>query len=65
MSGRQLSLKEMGIIKRNDSIINSKIKRREYIPDHNIVKEQHVVCGCGSEGCIFVSLTKKDETNSK
>lgn len=61
MTGRKLSLKEIGIVKRNDSIINSKIKRGEYLPSDNIIRTQHVVCGCGEEGCIFVSHTKRKD----
>ena len=61
MAGRRLSLREMGIIKRDDSILNSAIKRGEYTPKPEHVRTSHVVCGCGATGCVFITgYTKED-----
>jgi len=52
--GRKLSIKEMNIIKHDDAVRNAK-KNRGEIDYSNVLREQHVVCGCGEEGCVFVS----------
>lgn len=55
--GRFLTQRDMAIIKLDDSIRNSKIKRGE-IDTSNTAREQHVVCGCGAVGCVFVATRR-------
>jgi len=65
MSGRFLSPKDLVAAQHQQEVINSMIKRGE-IDTSNVVRERHVVCGCGAEGCVFISMQKenKDETQN-
>ena len=54
---RFLSLKEMRMIKWDDSVYASRVKRGEFT-DH-AVREQHYVCGCGALGCVGISRQKE------
>lgn len=56
--GRFLSCKDMSAAKHAMEIHNARIRRGE-INKSDIKCEQHVVCGCGAEGCVFVSSSKK------
>ena len=49
----RLTMLEMSSIKLGDAIDNSRRNRGE--DKRAPVRTQHVQCGCGSEGCVFVS----------
>jgi hypothetical protein len=53
--GRFLSQKDMSAARHEQEVHNSLIKRGEMPNADQIVRSQHVVCGCGAEGCIFIS----------
>jgi hypothetical protein len=42
-------------------IYNSALKRGEIENADSIVREHFVICGCGAEGCGFVSVISKDD----
>ena len=54
MSGRFLSKLDIHEARREQEIVNSMIKRGEIDPTRS-VREQYVVCGCGVEGCGFIT----------
>ena len=58
--GRFLTKQDMAIVKRKDAIRNSMVKRGE-IDESDKVRFQHVVCGCGAVGCVFISARKGSE----
>lgn len=64
MSGRRLSPKDLSAAKHEMEIFNSMLKRGEVKAAERIVKEYHIVCGCGVEGCIFIHL-QRDETEEQ
>jgi uncharacterized UPF0160 family protein len=45
-------------------IFNSMLKRGEIKSADKIVKVDHVVCGCGVPGCIFIHA-KRNETEEE
>ena len=53
--GRFLSQKDMSSAKFAMEVFNSAIKRGDIKEADKIVRLHHVVCGCGAEGCIFIS----------
>lgn len=55
----------MSIVRRDTAIINSQIKRGDIKPDPDVVREQHVICGCGSQGCVFVSVRRRGDEDIK
>lgn len=59
MSGRFLTPKDMSAAKFETEVRNSQIKRGMINPA-NYVRENHIVCGCGNEGCIFISAQPKE-----
>lgn len=61
MAGRWLTPKDMAAAKRNEVIWNSRIKRG-LLDLTQIARMQHVVCGCGEEGCIFISAYNKPKS---
>lgn len=58
--GRRLSLKDMSAAKHAWEVYNSYRKRTASAEHTQIVREDHVVCGCGEEGCIFIATTKAE-----
>jgi len=52
---RRLTMVDMSIIKHDDAVANSRRKREGRLPP---AESRHVVCGCGMEGCLFVSSWK-------
>jgi hypothetical protein len=50
--GHRLTGREIGMIRHADAVRNSQI-RRGLIEDRACT--QHVQCGCGAPGCVFVS----------
>ena len=64
MMGKRLSLKEINMARHEQEIWNSMLKRGEVKAAERIVREHHIVCGCGVEGCIFIHL-QRDETEEQ
>ncbi len=58
--GRRLSLKDMSAAKHAWEVYNSHLKRSNSADHKQIVREDHVVCGCGEEGCIFIATTRDE-----
>lgn len=58
--GRFLSQKEMSNARYTQEVFNSMLKRGEVYNADNIVQERMIVCGCGVEGCMFVSLVRNE-----
>lgn len=56
-TGKFLSRKEIAMARYEQEVFNARVKRGE-INAEEISRTQHVVCGCGAEGCIFISCTK-------
>lgn len=67
MSGRRLSRKDMSAARHEMEVFNSMLKRGEVVNADLIERLHHVVCGCGAEGCIFISAQRReaDEADSK
>ena len=58
MSYRWMTPKDLSSAIRAQNILNSKVKRGEIeVPAHTA----YVVCGCGEEGCGFITCIKKNE----
>jgi hypothetical protein len=60
MSGRRLSPVDIAAARHETEVYNSRLKRGEIADADNIVRTLHVVCGCGAEGCIFISKQRED-----
>jgi hypothetical protein len=58
--GRRLTPIDISAAKFEQEVFNSRIKRGEVDPG-TFVRTQYVVCGCGVEGCGFISLWKKTD----
>ena len=58
--GKRLSLKEINIAKHIEEIFNSRVKRGE-INTTKYVRTAYVVCGCGQEGCGFITRWMKSQ----
>jgi len=67
VSGKYLSRRDIAAARRGMEIFNSMLKRGEVINADQIERLHHVVCGCGAEGCIFISAQRRqaDEAESK
>ena len=52
--GKRLSLKEISMARHEQEVWNSMVKRGE-IDVGKFVRTLYVVCGCGAEGCGFIS----------
>jgi len=63
--GRFLSQKEMSNARHTQEVFNSMLKRGEVYNADKIVREHMVVCGCGVEGCMFVSLVRTETEEQK
>jgi hypothetical protein len=50
--GRRLSQKEMNMIKHDEEVYNSRVKRGE-IEEKEGGRHSIHVCGCGATGCAF------------
>jgi hypothetical protein len=61
MAGRWLTPKDMAAAKRHEVIWNAHIKRG-LLDLTKIAKMQHVVCGCGEEGCLFITAYNKPKS---
>lgn len=60
MTNRWMTKKDIASAIRAQNIFNSRVKRGE-IDVKNILSTRYVVCGCGEEGCGFLSIVKKDD----
>jgi hypothetical protein len=57
-----MTTKDLSAAVRARDIMNSRVKRKEIEePKHY----GHVVCGCGEEGCIFISIYASTEQPKK
>ncbi|MFZ9740806.1 MAG: hypothetical protein ACO3CQ_02820 [Candidatus Nanopelagicaceae bacterium] len=56
MSFRWMTPKDLSAAVRAQNILNSRVKRGEI---EQPTKYSYVVCGCGEEGCGFISCVKK------
>jgi hypothetical protein len=65
--GRRLSPKDISAAKYEQEVYNSRLKRGVVRAPDKIVREMHVVCGCGVEGCVFMHPVRNetDEERSK
>jgi hypothetical protein len=52
-------MKEINMFRHEQEIFNSMLRRGEIDPS-KFVRIGHVVCGCGAEGCGFITTWKKD-----
>jgi hypothetical protein len=59
MSGKFMSRKDLHEARREQEIWNSMLKRGEIDPT-KFVRTAYVVCGCGAEGCGFITRWMKD-----
>lgn len=62
MSGKFMSRKDLHEARREQEIWNSMLKRGEIDPT-KFVRTAYVVCGCGAEGCGFITRWMKDYPN--
>ncbi len=59
--GRFLTGRDMASAKHEEEEVYNSMKKRGEVKDADkIVRERHVVCGCGASGCIFISAQRKD-----
>lgn len=56
--GKRLSLKEINIARHDQEVWNSMLKRGLIDPS-KFVRTHYVVCGCGAEGCGFITRWMK------
>lgn len=59
-----LSPRALSAARFEQEVYNSRVKRG-LIPTDDVVRTQMVVCGCGIEGCCFVSETRAFQTTSR
>lgn len=50
----------MSVARFESEILDSQIKRGEVDPE-TFTRTAHVACGCGAEGCMFITRWKKEE----
>lgn len=62
MAGKFLSKLDINAARHEQEIWNSRIKRGE-IDTTKFVRTQYVVCGCGAEGCGFITRWMKSQYN--
>lgn len=60
--GRFLTPVDISAARHEQEILNARLKRGEIRDADSIVRERHIVCGCGVVGCIFFSFDRKDKT---
>jgi hypothetical protein len=60
MTNRWMTKTDIAGAIRAQNIFNSAVKRGE-IDVKNILSTRYVVCGCGEEGCGFLSIVRKDD----
>jgi hypothetical protein len=65
MTGKLLKPDDLIEHKRQMQRFNSRLKRGEIENPEEIVRIQQVTCGCGADGCCFISVTRKDKDAQK
>lgn len=60
--GKRLSQKEINIARHEQEVWNSMLKRGMIDPSQ-FVRTQYIVCGCGAEGCGFITRWMKTQQN--
>jgi len=60
MTGKYLSLKEVNMARHEQEVWNSMLNRGLIDPS-KFVRTQYVVCGCGAEGCGFITRWMKTD----
>jgi hypothetical protein len=60
--GKYLSPKDLSAAKYEQEIWDSMLKRGLIDPS-KFVRTHYVVCGCGAEGCGFITRWMKDQPN--
>ena len=63
--GRFMSPVDVSAAKHEEEVFNSRLKRGEVQDADKIRSMRHVVCGCGVTGCIFLSLDRGKEHDSR
>jgi len=58
--GRWMTKKDIASSIRAQNVYNSLVKRGD-IDVKEVLRTQYVVCGCGEEGCGFISQVKKND----
>ena len=53
-----MTKKDIASAIRAQNVFNSMVKRGEINTEH-VLQTRYVVCGCGEEGCGFMSVIKK------
>lgn len=59
--GRRLTPKDISAARHEEEVYNSMLKRGEIKEAEKIGRTQLVVCGCGAEGCIFISTVPREK----
>lgn len=62
MSGKFLNPKEVSAARHEQEVWNSQLKRGLIDPS-KFVRTAYVVCGCGREGCGFITRWMRDQYN--
>lgn len=62
MTGKFMSPRDVHVARREHEIWNSMLKRGEIDPNQ-FVRTAYVVCGCGAEGCGFITRWMKTQPN--
>lgn len=62
MSGKFMSPKDLSAAKYDQEVWNSMLNRGEIDPS-KFVRTHYVVCGCGVEGCGFITRWLKNQPN--
>ncbi len=62
MSGKKLTPKEIAMARHEMEVWNSQLARGLIDPSQ-FVRTQYVVCGCGAEGCGFITRWMKNAPN--
>jgi len=62
--GRRLNQVDMAAARHATEVDNSRRKpTRNVVPEaERIIRTEHVVCGCGAEGCIFISHRRSEKS---
>jgi hypothetical protein len=60
MTNRRMTKKDIASAIGAQNVFNSLVKRGE-VDVKNILSTRYVVCGCGEEGCGFISVDRKND----
>jgi hypothetical protein len=62
--GRRLTQVDMAAARYEEEVFNSRLKRGEVKEADEIRRTFHVICGCGVEGCMFMSHIRERDDQS-